>query len=307
MEYTKDLVSVIIPTYKRTDTIIRAVDSVINQTYNNIECIVVNDNEVGDKYSIELNKILEDYICNEKIVFLNQEHHKNGAAARNYGIRHAKGEYIAFLDDDDWWKLDKISKQVEFIKKQAEECAVVSTLVEFYKNNKLVRRTIPYKGGNVYKEVLGREIDVTTCSILVKHSCLDETGYFDENLRRHQELQLLTNLTFKYTLELLDLPLLCVDVDDSSNRASGSEELIEMKNAFFQSVNPVIQALSKKERETIFALHSIDVVYCAVKEKLWKYVLIYIFKILKRPSSIIKIVERIHRRYIESKVTGEVL
>ncbi len=301
MEYIKNRVSVIIPTYKRTDTVTRAIDSVIGQTYKDIECIVINDNETDDNYTLQLKEILRTYIDSGKIVFLEQPRHINGAAARNYGIKYAKGEYIAFLDDDDWWKPDKIAKQVSFIKKQATECGGVSTLVEFYSHGRVVRRTISYKGGRIYREILGREVDVATGTVLLKHECLDKAGYFDEKLIRHQELQLLTFFTYNYPIELLPEYLLCMENDDNSNRPSKPNELIRMKKAFFSSVKPVLDTLTDKEKRVIFSLNRLDILYICLKNKKFGEAITELIRILGEPAVIPKIIKRVGRRWKEKR------
>ena len=98
--YTPGLVSVVIPTYKRSDTLERAINSVHNQTYRDIEILVVDDNVPGDAYSQSVKRLI-DRLAYDNVTLVTQPRHINGAAARNAGIRKSKGEYISFLDDDD--------------------------------------------------------------------------------------------------------------------------------------------------------------------------------------------------------------
>ena len=107
MKYVEGLVSVIMPTYKRSEKLLRAIDSVLNQTYKNLELLLVNDNEPFDEYTelLEKNEV-EKYSNDERFHLILQDKHINGAVARNVGIRQARGQYIAFLDDDDWWELN---------------------------------------------------------------------------------------------------------------------------------------------------------------------------------------------------------
>ena len=260
LKYEEGLVSVVIPTYHRAETLERAIESVLSQSYKKIECIVVNDNEPNDKYSHLLYEKLKTYIENKKIIFLEQSHHKNGAAARNYGMQHSNGEYVAFLDDDDWWKRRKIEKQVDFISRQGNECGAVSTICEFYKNDQLIRRSLPYMDGKIYKEILGREVDVTTCSVLIRRACLDKTGYFDENLKRHQEVQLLSFLAWRYEIKLIPEYLTCISIEDARNRPK-AEELEKVKRDFLESVEPIMKNLSLSERKSIISLHWLEIVY----------------------------------------------
>ena len=302
MTYIKGLVSVIIPTYKRTDTVIRAIDSVLNQTYKNIECIVVNDNEVSDSFSKDLATILGDYVNTNKIIYLEQSKHINGAAAINYGIRNAKGEFIAFLDDDDWWKPDKIQKQIDYLYRLDDGYGGVSTLIEFYQDGHIVRHTVPYRDGKIYKEILGREIDVATGSVLLKRKCLDNAGYFDEKLTRHQELQLLSYFTYKYKIGLLPEYLLCMENDDKRNRPMEPNQLRRMKRSFFKSVKPIMDSLSNEEQSVIYSLNRLDIVYICLKSRKYKDAFYELVKIMKNPRASIKIAKRIVRRMKEKLV-----
>lgn len=296
MKYTSDLVSVIIPTYHRCDSLKRAIDTVLGQTYENIECIVVNDNTPSDEYSLGLYKLIEEYRTDKRFVFIEQEKHINGAEARNCGIRNAKGEYIAFLDDDDWWKSDKIEKQVAFIKAQDMDCGGVSTLVEFYKGNEVFHKSQPYSDGKICVQILRREVDVTTCSVLLKHRCLDEAGYFDNSLRRHQEIQLLAYFTDKYEIKLLEEYLTCVTYDDPGN-VPNSEQLQRIKEDFFRSVEPILSKLPKAERKRIQALHMFELAYVYYKEKKYGQCFRYAITVLSNPKTFSLALKRVFERY----------
>lgn len=114
-EVIMPLVTVIIPTYKRTvEYLSRAVRSVVEQTYQNIEIIVIDDspNEYAERDSIK--KYMES-IASDKIQYYQNESNMGGSLARNRGIAAAKGTYISFLDDDDEYMPEKIKKQVQFM------------------------------------------------------------------------------------------------------------------------------------------------------------------------------------------------
>ncbi len=298
MAYIEGLVSVVIPTYKRAELLSRAIDSVLNQTYPDIECIVVNDNIPNDEYSKVLYRLLEKYKPDNRFVFLEQEKHINGAEARNCGIRNAKGEYVAFLDDDDWWKPEKIERQVAFIKKQSELCGGVSTLVEFYTKGKPFRWSRPYKDGKICLQILRREVDVTTCSIMLKHEALDNAGYFDNSLRRHQEIQLLSYFTSKYELKLLPEHLTCVNCDDCVRNAT-SEKIVGIKKDFFNSVKPLLESLSKSEKRSVYTVHELEIVWIEFKEK--KYVKAFLrgFKAILSPIAFLMMLKVVKNRRLE--------
>lgn len=301
MRYEEGLVSVIIPTYKRLDTVMRAVKSVLDQTYESIECIVVNDNDPDDDYSMDLKKQFQRYTDDKRVRFLHQPVHKNGAAARNYGIEQAKGEFIAFLDDDDWWKKEKIEKQIKFLKCQDKNCAAVSTLAQFYKNGKIVRKTIPYSTEKILLKILGREIEVLTPSVLIRRECLDKCGYFDERLRRHQEVQLLSFLTSKYTLSLLPEYLTCIGYEDCQNKPA-IKEFISIKKEFFRSVKPLVMDLSDSDRRCIIELHRLEVAYRKWSDGFRKAALKDILKITRSPKAAVRSVKRVLNRLKEERL-----
>lgn len=300
MAYTEGLVSVIIPTYQRASLLNRAIDSVLNQTYENIECIVVNDNIPNDEYSVVLYNLLNKYAKDKRFIFLEQEKHINGAEARNCGIRNAKGEYIAFLDDDDWWKPEKVEHQIDFIKKQSPLCGGVSTLVEFYTNGKPFRWSRPYADGKISLQILRREVDVTTCSIMLKHEALDDTGYFDNSLKRHQEIQLLSFFTAKYELKLLPEHLTCVNCDDSVRNPS-ADQILVVKRDFFKSVKPLMDSLSESDRKSVYTIHNLEVALVEFREKKYWKAFRRGLKAISTPSSLWRTIGIIKRRKQEYK------
>jgi len=103
-------ISVIIPFYGRSNLLKRAIKSVLDQTFQNFEIIIIDDNDPG-AYKNKTKKIIE--IFNDKrIRFINHNKNKGNKSARNTGLNKAKGEYIAFLDDDEWLP-NKIEKQIK--------------------------------------------------------------------------------------------------------------------------------------------------------------------------------------------------
>lgn len=300
MKYQKGLVSVIMPTYRDTVELNRAIDSVLAQTYPHIECILINDNTPDDEYSQKLYQKIARYRQDPRFVFLEQPEHINGAAARNYGIARAKGEYIAFLDDDDWWKPEKIEKQVQFLEKQGPECGGVSTLVEYYDGEEAVRWMRPYEDGKITRQILRREVDVNTGTFMARHEALDDAGYFDISLKRHQEIQLLTFFTDKYEIRLLPEYLMCYNVGSNYN-APSADRLRQIKQDFFASVEPVLRKFKKSEVKRIKALHRFELAYAELKEKKYKLFIRDAFAVAKNPRTLWLALRRVRQRRKEFK------
>ena len=137
-----DKVSVIIPVYNSSKYLKECIDSVVDQTYENLEIIIVDDNSTDDSLNI-----IKEY--KDKRIVLIQLSNNNGAAiARNEGLKRSTGRYVTFIDADDYWVLDKIEKQVNFIKNNNYHFIYSNYL--YYKNGKThVAKTpssLTYKG-----------------------------------------------------------------------------------------------------------------------------------------------------------------
>ena len=297
--YDKDLVSVVIPTYKRPKSLKNTIQSVLDQTYSNLEVLIVNDNTAGDVYSQELYKMIAD-IPDNRVRLVEQKYHINGAAARNAGIRVAKGEYIAFLDDDDTWEPEKIQRQVEILSNLEESWGAVACLAKVYRNGRLVKCSLPYRDGNILLDVLQRRVGLGMGSVLIRRKALDQCSYFDENLKRHQDLQLFAFLTEKYKVKLDPVYLYNIETGDAQNRPT-AEKLVQIKKDYFNSISSVMDNLPKKEQQLIHALHNFEQAYAYFKERKYREVAVRIFAVIKSPKAVYLSVERSARKTIEKR------
>lgn len=267
MKYVEGLVSVIMPTYKRSEMLSRAIESILNQSYGDLELLLINDNEPDDEYTKRLMVRVEKYLSDPRFKLVMQKKHTNGAVARNLGIKQAKGEFIAFLDDDDWWEKDKIQQQVRVLRRLDDKWGGVSCKFTLYdKNGSVIGRTSKYRDGYIYKDILNLISDVATGTLLLRHIALDGAGYFDESLLRHQDLQLLVNFTSKYKLMEVDQYLHCVDVSDAQNRPN-PEKMICQKDAFFKSIKLVMDSLTVSERNCVYSMHKFELGYVYLKQR----------------------------------------
>lgn len=285
MKYVEDLVSVIMPTYKRSEKLLRAIDSVLNQTYKNLELLLINDNEPFDEYTEQLKQKVERYSNDKRFHLIIQDKHINGAVARNIGIHRAKGQYIAFLDDDDWWELNKLEEQVKMLKSLDDSWGAVSCKFTLYdQKENIIGKTKKYRDGYIYKDILNLMSDVATGTLLLRHDYFDTTRYFDENLLRHQDLQLLVDFTSKYKLKEVDQYLHCVDVSDTQNRPD-AQKLIKYKKEFFKSIKPIMDSLSENEKKCIYAMHKYELGYVCLKNGNKKQGLKYCKAVLRSPKA----------------------
>lgn len=283
MEYVKGKVSVVIPTYKRSDTLSRAIKSVAEQTYKDIEILVVDDNEPGDEYSKNVAELIKN-LNYENLTLVTQERHINGAAARNAGIHHAVGEYIAFLDDDDLWMPNKIETQVSELSKLDDSYGGVSTRKIYYLNGKQDHISAVWEADAKQNfDIMSKRLNVSTCTLLLRHDCLDKAGYFDESLKRHQEVQLLSYFTAMYKVAFIDEILTIIDCSDTGNRPT-AQKLLELKNDYFKSIEPVLNKYSEHRKRLVISHNITEVAWAFYRDGDKKKGLGMLFKCLIYPS-----------------------
>ena len=271
------LVSCVIPTYKRCDSLIRAIDSILNQTYPNVEVVLVNDNNPDDEYTQQVEKKLEKYSGDARIRFIKQEHHTNGAIARNVGIKASSGEFVGFLDDDDEWEEDKAMVQVDFLNNNPEYggCAC---LARSFQSGELFSADPPYKSGNIQFDVLRRYPVVGTPSLLARRDVLLKSPMFNPNLKRHQDSQFYIELLEITQIKIINRHLVRIHRDDTTNRPN-LEKIIECKKALFQTIYPIYKKYNWWERRRIVCGHAFEVLRNAWKSRNIKYVFISLLRI----------------------------
>lgn len=198
------VVSVVIPTHRRDHLIRNAVQSVLDQTYRDLEIIVVDD------CSNDNTEIVVRSIGDSRIRYIGLEKNKGAPAARNKGILAAKGDYIAFQDSDDAWHPQKLEKQMTAFMNAPPEVGVVYT--GFLRVNGEEQEYLPYawvkkKEGNILNELL-RGNFVTTPAMVVRKACFEKVGLFDERLPRLQDWELAIRLAQQYEFKFISEPLL---------------------------------------------------------------------------------------------------
>lgn len=297
-DYREGLVSIIIPTRGRIDTLLTALESVLNQTYGDLEVIIVDDNDKESIFSEKV-KLLVQNVADVRVRLIQQVCHINGAAARNVGIKDACGEYIAFLDDDDWWEPEKLERQVKCLSSLDETYGLVTCLSRFFLNGKLQRASVPYKDGYICKEVASRCVGIGIGAPLIRRRALDETGYFDEGLNRMQDIQLFTFLCSRYKVCLVKEYLYCICGDDNSNRKN--LDVLKVKDAFLKSIQPVLESLSKEDREFILIMEKFDMGYSLFKEHKYMASTLLIANVFKSPVTLLCAIQRVMVR-IRSRI-----
>lgn len=268
-------ISVIVPTYGEPRYLENTIRSVQNQTYQNWELIIVDDNnpETGARKATE--SLVKRFMTeDERIQYIKHAFNRNGAAARNTGIAHAHGEFIAFLDSDD----EYMPRRLEICSKHLEKCdasiAGVYTGCEFRRYGKTYNVYNDVKSGNFLTETLACTFMFCTGSnIFVRKSVLDELNGFDESFLRHQDYEFLARLFEKYDLKAIS-DVLVIKNNENLN-VPKMNKIIQIKKQYLEKFKPLISTLSEAQKKQIYQSHYLAIAESGMREKAYKAASIY--------------------------------
>ena len=222
------LVSIIIPTYNRADLIERSVKSVLNQTYDRIELIVVDDGSTDNTV-----EVLQDYIQSEKIRYVKKE---NGgcASARNRGISEATGTYLAFLDSDDTYRPDAIKNLADALS-NSDADFVFSPVIEIYPDQREVKN---YPVAKDHPENFAAEHLVNTNVYI--HACLFNRDILnreqmDESMHYNEDSDFLQRVAINFRAVYCPEPT----VNHYHHHDNKSKNRLAILNALLYSLNKV--------------------------------------------------------------------
>lgn len=218
-EMTFPLVSVIVPTYNRPDMLKNAIQSILDQTFQNFEIIIVND--AGQDISC-----FAQSFDSQKIICISHEFNKGLAAARNTGIRAAKGKYIAYLDDDDIYYPEHLETLVSFLENNNYKVAYTDSYRAYQQvvdgNYAVVRRDLLLSKDFDFDQILVDNFIPVLC-VMHEKSCIEECGQFDETLKRHEDWDLWIRVSEKFPF--VHLPVITSEYtsrDDCSAMTTGT-------------------------------------------------------------------------------------
>ena len=165
-------VSVIIPTYNRAQRLGKAIDSVLAQSHQDFELIVVDDGSEDNT-----DELIENY--NSDIVYIRQEN-SGAAAARNRGIEKARYNLLAFLDSDDWFAENKLKTQIQAMNRNPS-CLISHTNEIWYRNGQILNQKLKHKksSGDIFAQSL-ELCAVGMSTIMIHKEIFDRYGFFDE-------------------------------------------------------------------------------------------------------------------------------
>lgn len=247
------LISVIIPTYGDPDKLERAISSALEQSFSDIELIVVDDNNpdtLARERTAEIMKHLME--SDSRVEYLCHDKNRNGAAARNTGIGVATGKYIAFLDADDEYMPKRLEKCVAVLENMADEtCAGVYTGCEFRRSGKIFHVVRDVPSGNFLKETLACTFMFCTGSnIFMRADVVKELKGFDEAFMRHQDYEFLVRYFKKYSL--IGLNEVLVIKNNENRNLPNPHKIAAIKEQYLNKYQGIIGKLETGTQKSIY-------------------------------------------------------
>ena len=198
------LVSVIIPTHNRADLLPRAIESVLKQTYTNFEIIIVSDGSTDNTEAVVKKYSENDY----RVKYIGYTPARGGNVARNTGIEASKGEYVAFLDDDDEWLPEKLQRQVDLLDSDDSVGLVYTGVHIIYVNEKVEYNSMSKERGDLKKRILIDNCVGTTSTVVLRKSILQKSGMFDVKLKALQDFDLWIRIAQHSKVDVVSQPMI---------------------------------------------------------------------------------------------------
>jgi len=235
MYESKPTVTIIIPTYNRAHLLGRAIRSVLTQTFHDWELIVVDD------ASTDNTKEVVNSFQDPRIHYLCHETNRGGPAARNTGIRKARGLYIAFLDSDDEWLPIKLQKQLELFSNSSELVGLIYTgAIHVYRTHNVNRP--PKHRGSLYRKLLLKNVVGSCSTAMIRRSIFNHVNGFDEALPSRQDVELWLRISKYYKIDFVPEHLVKINRRDDTERITSNDfKVLQGRLLFFDKYKKDMQ------------------------------------------------------------------
>ena len=284
IENTKyPLISVIVPTFQRSSLLPRAIDSILAQTWENIEIVVVDDNLPDSEEQKETHRVLERYKDRKRFLYLTKTEKIGGGAARNLALRQCHGEYVAFLDDDDKYLPDKLEKQISFIQKYRLDGCYHDVKWFNEKEKQVEYRTMDYTQDyspeGLLKAHILHSIAPTSIYMFRKDKLLTTEGFgevasgqdFILMLRCIEKGMKLHYMEGAYVIQYLH----------SGRRISLGDSKIKGENMLYRLKHQYFYLLTEEEQAYVKFRHYAVLAFSSMRSKRWRMAARYAVKTVK--------------------------
>ncbi|MCM2535838.1 glycosyltransferase [Neobacillus pocheonensis] len=259
MNNIKPLISIIIPTYGRPNLLLRAIDSVLNQSYNNLEIIVVDDNNPESFERQETMTVLEKYLELNKIIYIKLEKNSGGAIARNRGVEVSTGKLICFLDDDDEFLPNKVELQVNKFVESDFKLSVVGGFANILGAEGNLKRIEKNEvNGDVFKIQLSSNVCTTSIAMINKDVFIRSGGF--SNVPSSQEHTLFIKIFNVNPLyDYVNVPVVNIYHHDGERISTGKKKA-EGAIILHEYVSSFYSMLKEEEIKEIDNAHYINII-----------------------------------------------
>ncbi len=261
------LVSVIIPSYGANTDPCRAIDSVLNQDYENVEVIIVDDNGKGTQQQIKNSDMLKKYEHEKRVHYIVHEKNKGGSVARNTGARASTGDYLCFLDDDDEFAdRTKISKQMRVAEELDQEWAGTYSSLKIF-NGDTYLRTIPASSsGFVLEEFIKGDMSIGTAAPIITRTSYEAIGGFEESFKRHQDWEFYCRLMDSFKLKAVPDAFYHRYYKTDVGRKTAETRLGYM-NKYVAFMKQELHSLPENKLNTLMRHKYVSVIFAFMREK----------------------------------------
>lgn len=259
-------ISVIIPTYGSPVYLDRCINSVLTQTFTDLELIIVDDNNPNTDYRKATEQIVNKYLRQDsRVIYKKHDKNMNGAVARNTGFAIAQGKYISLLDSDDEYMPNRLQKCFDVMEKAAKSIAGVYTGCEFRRGGKKYLSYDKVKSGNFLVETLACTFMFCTGSnIFVRKNVVDELNGFDGMFLRHQDYEFLVRVFEKYSF--IAIPEILVIKNNENFNLPNLERQISIKKQYLNKFKYIIDNLPQKDVNRIMHGNYINIAENAMEQ-----------------------------------------
>jgi glycosyltransferase involved in cell wall biosynthesis len=264
-------VSIIIPTYNRAHILGNAIQSVLDQTFQDFEIIVVDDGSTDDTRE-EVSRF------GEKVIYIFQEN-KERSAARNNGMKHARGQYITFLDSDDIYLPEKLQVQVELMDNNPGYGMSYAYSIWLDEHGKYLHTWRDDLNGWIFPEMMrAKHNKITVPSVMIRREVLEKVGDFNESINTCEDYEYWCRIAINYPVLLIRKASVIINTTSQP-----SQELFysyfTSTLSYYQSIFKSVQNIDNSVKRTVFLDLSVKYYLNALTSKQQKFVCTEIKKI----------------------------
>lgn len=251
MKKDQPLVSIIMPTFNRPTYLKRAIDSCLNQTYDNIEVLVIDDNNPSSDARKNTEKFINKlYSNNKKVVYLKMDKNSGACKARNKAIFYSNAKYITFLDDDDEYYPNNIEEEVKFITKNDYDMIFCNVDIMNDRTKEIIHRKYTFDFEFTTENLLRRQLTAGISggiSFMYRTSVLKELGGFEDIKASQEYILLLKTIGEGYKIGFFDFTGALGHNIEDEHKITGSKKAIEGKIQSRKFKDKYLYALTKNE------------------------------------------------------------